>query len=251
MNEPISIVTNEGMINKIMNEDCIQTMGKMPDKSIDLVITSPPYNFDAGSHIGHKYNGKLKDNLSIDDYYNWQKQCITEMIRVSKYVFYNIQLISGNKNALYRLIGNFENVLKEIIIWDKTTAEPAMNEKVLNSQYEFVLVFSEDPGRKFETAYFNRGELSNLWYIRKTHNWKDEIFPNHSAIFPLTLPSKIIKYFSKEGDIIYDPFMGMGSTAIACIKSKRNYIGSEIIKEYCDLADERIDNFKRQLTLDL
>ncbi|MBK7380814.1 MAG: hypothetical protein IPJ03_17790 [Ignavibacteriales bacterium] len=97
MNEPISIVTNEGMINKIMNEDCIQTMGKMPDKSIDLVITSPPYNFDAGSHIGHKYNGKLKDNLSIDDYYNWQKQCITEMIRVSKYVFYNIQLISGNK----------------------------------------------------------------------------------------------------------------------------------------------------------
>ncbi|MBK7381647.1 MAG: hypothetical protein IPJ03_22165 [Ignavibacteriales bacterium] len=131
MNEPISIVTNEGMINKIMNEDCIQTMGKMPDKSIDLVITSPPYNFDAGSHIGHKYNGKLKDNLSIDDYYNWQKQCITEMIRVS--------------------------------------------EKVLNSQYEFVLVFSEDPGRKFETAYFNRGELSNLWYIRKTHNWKDEI----------------------------------------------------------------------------
>lgn len=236
-------------LNKIYNEDCLETMRRMQRGSCDLVITSPPYNFDAGSHIGHKYNGKVKDNLSIDEYYNWQKQCIEEMIRVGKYVFYNIQLISGNKQALYRLIGSFEGVLKEIIIWDKTSAEPAMNEKVLNSQYEFILIFSEDPGRKFNTAYFNRGGLSNLWYVRKVHNWKDEIFVEHSAIFPLEIPGRIIKYFSKEGDTVYDPFMGMGSTAIACIKSNRNYIGSEIVKEYCELAEKRIKPHRDQINL--
>ncbi len=236
-------------LNKIYNEDCLETMRRMQPGSCDLVITSPPYNFDAGSHIGHKYNKKVKDNLSVDEYFNWQKKCIDEMIRVGKYVFYNIQFISGNKQALCRLIGGYERVLKEIIIWDKTTAEPAMNENVLNSQFEFILIFSEDPGRKFNTAYFNRGELSNLWYVRKVHNWKDEIFLEHSATFPLEIPGKIIKYFSKEGDIIYDPFMGVGSTAIACIRANRNYVGSEIVSDYCEIARKRIEKELSQLKL--
>lgn len=239
-------------INKIYNEDCSETMARMPDKYCNVIITSPPYNFDAGSGIGHKYDFKskgYKDNLTQDDYFVWQSKCIKEMLRVSELVFYNIQMIAGNKDALFKIMGAFYNKIKELIIWDKTTAEPAINDNVLNSQYEFILVFSDNNKRKFDRAYFKKGTLSNVFYIKKYHNWRNEIFEDHKALFPPDLPAKIINNFTKENDIVYDPFMGLGTTALVCIKTKRNYIGSEINPNYCETIDKRIQQELSQLKL--
>lgn len=154
-------------VNKIYNEDCLETMARMPDGFVDLTVTSPPYNFDLGSHIGHKYNGKIKDKRTQNEYYEWQSNCIEKMIRVSKLTFYNIQMIAGNKDALFLLMGKFYKNIKEVIIWDKIYSEPAMSPNVMNSQFEFIIVFGPDNKRKFDKCNFSRGTLGNVFYIKK------------------------------------------------------------------------------------
>lgn len=91
-------------------------------------------------------------------------------------------------------------------------------------------------GRVIQNAKFNRGEMSNILRLGKGK----KISQIHDAIFPETLPDKLIKVFSNKGDLIYDPFMGSGTTAKMAILNERKYIGSEISKEYCDMANERI-----------
>lgn len=234
-------------INKTYNEDCLQTMSRMPDKFVNLIVTSPPYNFDAGSGLGNKYNGK-RDRMTQDDYFEWSKKVIDEALRISKLVCYNIQMIAGNKTALMKLIGNYAEQMREIIIWDKKYSEPAMNEKVLNSEWEFILLMSEQGGgRKIDEAEFERGTVSNILRVNKNKGSGE----NHSACFPNAIPDRLINYFSKEGELIYDPFMGLGTTAISAIKYKRNFIGSEISDEYCKIAEKRIAPYLNQTVLNL
>jgi len=133
-------------MNKIFNEDCLITMSKMTNDFCDLIVTSPPYNFNAGSGLGTKYNGTFKDNLSQEEYFDWSVKVITECMRVSKLVCWNIQMISGNKQALLKYIGYFSNNIQEILIWDKQYSEPAINEKVFNSEFEFIIIFNKKGG---------------------------------------------------------------------------------------------------------
>lgn len=233
-------------INKIYNEDCMETMKRMPDNFVDLVVTSPPYNFDAGSGLGNKYNGQ-KDGKSMNEYYEWSVKIITELLRVSKLVCYNIQMLAGNKEALMQLIGKFAFQIRDIIIWDKMNEAPAMNEKVLNSRFEFIFILSANGGgRKIEEAQFDRGTVSNLWKI--SHG--KQLFKEHSATFTELLSDKLVKCFSKENDLVYDCFMGSGTTAISSLRYKRNFIGSEISPKYCKLANKRIENFTNQIKIE-
>lgn len=235
-------------LNKIYNEDCIVTMQKMQDKSIDYIITSPPYNFgkDAIHGVDAKYTD-YKDDLTQEQYYEWQKKLIIEMLRVTKkHIFYNIQMISGNKIALFKLIGYFAENIKELMIWDKLHGEPAMLQGVLNSVYELIIIFSNDePQKRVFSDVEWRGTQDNI--IRNKKNFNNKI--NHFAVMPLNLPRKLIAIWSKQNDIIYDPFMGSGTTAIACALEKRNFIGSEISKEYFDIAVNRINNETSQTKL--
>jgi len=228
----------EDFINKIINGDCLEVMKGIPDKSVDLVLTSPPYNFNAGSGLGDKYEEGFNDSLKPDDYLRQQIASIQEMIRVSNLVFYNIQMIAGNKDCLTDLIGIFSKKLKEIIVWDKMTAEPAINENCLNSQFEFILVFCDNNRRKFDRCFFPKGTLSNVWKIGKnTAKVTDE---KHSAIMPMSLPLKVLENFSKLDDIILDPFSGSGTTAVACKELGRKFIGIEINSKYCEIAQRRL-----------
>lgn len=246
-------------LNKIYNENCLDTMSRMPDNFVDLIVTSPPYNINLRIR-GDKYCKRSKnesgpcnkyetftDDLDIDSYYEFQETIILEMLRVSKQSFYIIQLITGNKEAIFKLIGRFCKEIKEFIIWDKTLAEPAIMNNVLNSEFEIILVFDKTTARQrmFDNGNFNRGTLSNIFRISKSEAGSEK----HKATFPLKMPKTIIKYFSNEGQIIYDPFMGLGTTAIAAIDLKRQFIGSEISKEYCDLAKKRLEPFLNQTKL--
>ena len=142
-----------------------------------------------------KYAG-YDDNLPMDEYYQFNKDVIIELLRVSDLVFYNVQFLTGNKPALFKLIGEFSNQLKEVIIWDKVNAQPAIGSKVMNSQFEVLLVFqnSSPMSRAFETAQFDRGTLPNLWQIKRGK----KIDKDHGAVFPLELAEKVISNFSKE-----------------------------------------------------
>ena len=111
---------------------------------------------------------------------------------------------------------------------------------VLNRQSELIIVFDNSTAinRTFYKCNFDRGTLSDVWKIARGK----KISKDHGAVFPEELVQKIIENFSDEGDLIYDPFMGTGTTGHVASLYKRNYIGSEISKNYCKVAEERIWN---------
>ena len=251
-------------LDHIYNMDCLEWMRGMEDNSVDAIITSPPYNFclrvrgegytkrSKNEEFGqtgqtfNKYTNGLTDDLDMEEYYEWQCQCIDEMLRLARgIVFYNIQIITGNKFAVLRILGKYSDRIREVLIWDKLTAEPAMHEGVLNSEYELIIAFdkSDCKGRQFRTANWERGTLSNVIRIGKNRE------NDHRAAFPLLLPRTLIHNFTNEGDIIADPFMGSGTTAIAAISEKRHFVGCELNKEYFDKAVRRIKAEQAQLSL--
>ena len=251
-------------LDQIYNLDCLDGMKHIPDGSIDACLTSPPYNFCLRIHSGkwtkrskneksgfsplpmNKYEGDLSDALDMDEYFEWQCKVIDEMLRVSKgIVMYNIQIVTGNKEAVLRILGHYAGQIRDVLIWDKQTAEPAMHDAILNSEFELIVMFDHGDckGRLFKVANWERGTLSNVLRIGK--NRENE----HRAAFPLQLPKTLIHYFTNENDTVLDPFMGSGTTAVACIKEKRHFIGFELNKDYFDKACRRIDAERRQLSL--
>ncbi len=235
--------------NQIFNESCIETMKKIPDNFVDVVITSPPYNMNLRirngeycsrqivKEISTKYED-FPDNLPINDFYEFHSNVLRELLRISNLVFYNIQIVTGSKRAFFKMIGEFSENLKDIIIWDKRYAQPAIGEQVLNRRSELILVFENDYpiSRQFRSATFKRGTLDDVWVIDRERT-KTE---THGATFPQKLISTIIENFSKEGDIIYDPFLGTGTTAVVAKKFNRKYIGSEISKKYFKVCKDRL-----------
>jgi site-specific DNA-methyltransferase (adenine-specific)/modification methylase len=236
-------------LNKVYNESCLETLKKMKDGSIDAVITSPPYNMNLRIRNGKycsrqivkelstKYSN-FDDNLPIDEYYELHLNILKELLRVSDMVFYNIQIVTGSKRAIFKIIGELSDYLKDIVIWDKGHGQPAMAERVMNRRTELILIFDKNNAisRQFEKCNFKRGTLDDLWLIKRGKKVSSE----HGAVFPEELVSTILENFTNSGDVIYDPFMGTGSTAVVCKKMKRKYIGSEISKEYLKVIDERL-----------
>jgi site-specific DNA-methyltransferase (adenine-specific)/modification methylase len=161
-------------------------------------------------------------------------------------------MIAGNKEALLKYIGYFHKEIREILIWDKQYSEPAINEKVFNSEYEFIILFDKNGGgRKIEQAQFSRGTVANVIRQNKSKNSikSKNKQDNHFAVFPDALPDRLINYFSKEDDVIFEPFIGSGTTALSAIKYKRKFIGCELVKEYFDIAEQRINAAQSQISL--
>lgn len=239
------------MINKIFNESCLNTLARMSDNSVDLVITSPPYNMNLRIRNGKycsrqitkefstKYDG-FDDNLPIDEYFDFHLCVIKELLRVAPIVFYNVQIVTGSKRAVFKLLGVMNEYVKDIIVWDKDNAQPAMSEGVLNRQYELIIVFAKRDAisRKFNYCNFERGTLNDVWRIKRGK----KVTNLHGATFPEELVEKILINFSRERDVVYDPFMGTGTTAVVCKNMNRRFIGSEIITSYVEVAKERLQN---------
>jgi site-specific DNA-methyltransferase (adenine-specific) len=243
-------------VNKIFNENCLETLKRFDDNSIDIVITSPPYNMNLrirnGSYCSRqivkefstKYEG-FDDNLPIDEFYELHSNIIRELLRVSGIIFYNIQIVTGSKRAFFKIIGEFSEQLKDIVIWDKGVGQPAMSPGVLNRQSELILIFEKENAisRKFSKFNFKRGTLGDIWNISRGR----KIDKSHGAVFPEKLVSTILENFSNEGDIVYDPFMGSGTTAVVSQKLNRKWLGSELSQNYCELIQKRIDEVQKGL----
>ena len=238
-------------LNKIYNESCLTTLSKLKDDSVDVVITSPPYNMNLRirkgeycsrqivKEISTKYEG-FADNLPIEEYNKFHSDVLRELLRVSNLVFYNVQIVTGSKRSIFKMIGDFSKNLKDIIIWDKGYAEPAIQEQVLNRQSELILVFEKDYpiSRQFRSAVFKRGTLGDVWKIGRDR--KKERGQNHGVVFPEELIKTIIENFSKKNDVIYDPFLGTGTTAVVAKKLGRKFLGSELLKSYYKISQKRL-----------
>lgn len=234
---------------RLIHGDCLDAMKSIEDGSVDLVLTSPPYNMNLRIRDGKycsrqivkelttKYES-FDDNLTMNQYFDFNKDVLTECLRVSDLVFYNVQFLTGNKPALFKLLGEFHLNIKEFIVWDKVTAQPAIGEGVMNSQFEVLIVLqgSAPESRAFNECGFSRGTLTNLWRIKRGGKYNG----THGAAFPEELAEMVVSNFSKEGGSVLDPFMGVGTTGVACKNLHRNFIGMEIDEDYFKIAQERI-----------
>jgi len=238
--------------NIIYNENCLETLKKMDDKSIDCVnmnlrIRNGKYcSRQIVKELSTKYID-FDDNMPIDDYYKLHSKILKELLRVGKIIFYNIQIVTGSKRAVFKMIGDFNEQLKDIIIWDKINAAPSMQKKVINRRSELILIFESENSisRMYDIANFNRGEMDDIWRIKRGK----KVDKNHSAVFPIELVEKILLNFTLENQIVYDPFMGLGTTALCCVKKNRKYIGSELSKDYVEIAKKRIEHQQSQMTM--
>ena len=230
-------------LNVVYNEDCLEGMKQIPNKSVDLVITDPPYLIDTvGSGLySQKDKQYIKELNFMKD--GFSKEILDEICRVMKKI--NLYIFCSQKQII-PLLDYFVREKKcnwNIITWHKTNPIPACGNKYLTDT-EYVLFFREK-GVKIYGDY-----QTKFTYYLTPLNQKDKIKYNHPTIKPLNIIQNFIINSSKEGEIILDPFMGSGTTAIACMNMNRNFIGFEIDKGYYDIILERIKNHKPTIIQD-
>lgn len=229
---------------KLYNDDNKNVLHGIPDKSIDLIVTDPPYEMNgpikAGSGGTVNNLGKFditllslnKQNLTLG--YNIENYAV-EFIRIMKepniYIWCNKKQIPEYLNIYV----NEYNCLFDIICWHKTNALPTYSNKYLTDT-EYLLYFHKGKGKCFPQSY----EDAKTFYLAPI-NHKDRKLYEHPTIKPLDLTEKIIRNSSKENDTILDCFMGSGTTGVACKNLNRNFIGIEIDEEYFNVAKNRIE----------
>jgi site-specific DNA-methyltransferase (adenine-specific) len=148
-------------------------------------------------------------------------------------------------------MNEYKDNIKEVFIWTKTNPPSSIVETMCSSGYEYIFCFSKDnpESRKFNYCNFNNrnGDYMKNVIIKPVNSGKEN--KGHSFAFGDWLPNHFINYFSKEGDLIYDSFMGTGTTAKSAHIYNRNWIGSEISKNYVDIAEKRLKPYINQQTL--
>lgn len=260
-NNNSDIIVNEfpnELLNTIIASSC-ENMKDIPNNSLHLMITSPPYN------VSKEYD----NDLSLNEYLSLLKNCFTETYRV---------LVDGGRACInianigrkpYIPLSDYvSKIMIEIgfnmrgeIIWNKSAGAgistawgsfQSASNPILRDVHEYILIFSKGNykrERDKEEKELRKDNITKEEFIEWTKsvwtmNTESAKRIGHPAPFPEELPNRLIKLFSFTNDIVIDPFMGSGTTAIAAIKNNRNFVGYEINKEYINLANNRILNLK-------
>lgn len=225
-------------LNKITCGDSYKLIKELPDKSVDLIVTDPPYlieNTKAGGHSNlaksiQSMNNELANGILTQGI---NEEILDEFMRVMKVP--NIYIWCNHKQ-IPMYLDFFVNKHKcsfDIIIWVKTNAMPLFNNKYLTDK-EYCLYFRKgaycnpQSYKEAKTVYFQPINIS------------DKQLFEHTTIKPINIIQTLIKNSTKENDIVLDCFMGSGTTAVACQETNRQYIGFEISQKWCDIANNRL-----------
>lgn len=256
--------------NKVICGDCIELMKKMPEKSVDVIVTSPPYN------IGVKYNSH-EDNMPFNEYLDWMEEFSKECFRVLKEngsFFFNIGDKPSDELRSFKVAERITKKFKlqNTINWIKSIAIPEENVNVghykpvnsrryLNNGHEFIFHFTkkgdvevdklsigvpyQDKSNigRWENAKQDLRDRGVMWFIPYETVQSEKM---HPAMFPIKLPEMCIKLHGlKKGKLlVLDPFMGSGSTCIASKNLGCDYIGFEKDKMYCEIAKNLLSQQK-------
>jgi DNA modification methylase len=218
--------------------DSDQVAKLMNGEKADIAFTSPPYN--AGTTPTEIKMGKKSkyandsDNKDENEYLKLLIDFTNNSLLFCEYSFVNIQSLSGNKTALIDFLYNLKSIYADTLIWNKQNAQPAMANNVLNSQFEYVHVFSTKANRAIGTKEF-RGTLSNVIDISKQSANKVK---EHNATFPIDFASFFISNFCENS--IIDLFCGSGTTMVVSHQLKRKCYGMELDPKYCDVIVKRM-----------
>jgi len=239
--------------NKIICGDSLKVLKNMPDNCVDLVFTSPPYNF------GLDYESN-EDSHYWDKYFKFLFKIFDECIRVLKYggrIIVNVQPLFSDYIPSHHIISNYfmskKLIWKGEILWEKNNYNckytawgswKSPSSPYLKYTWEFLEVFSKGTLKKegnrknadITADEFKKWVLSK-WSIAPERNMKKY---NHPAMFPEELVIRVLKLFSFQNDIILDPFNGVGTTSYIAKITGRRYIGIDISEEYCKKAKDRI-----------
>lgn len=238
-------LTIEEAKNHIIHGDCLSVMRALPDKCIDVIFTSPPYNLKTSSGNGFRYKAKkgrwlnaalmdgyegYGDDLPYDEYVAWQKKCVSEMMRLIKddgVVFYN------NKNRVQNgLIEDRGEILKgfplrQVIVW-KRSGGVNMNNGYFVPACEQIYMLCH---KEFQLAPL-ANRFTDVWDITQEMN------NPHPAPFPVALADRIMQ--STTGKVVLDPFGGSGTTGVSARRFNRDFILIEQSADYCKMAQSRI-----------
>lgn len=234
----------EGFMNKIICGDVLEVMKKIPEETIELVVTSPPYNLKNSTGNGMKdgrggkwANAALQkgyshhnDCMPHDEYVQWQRDCLNEMMRIipeDGAIFYNHKwrVQNGVLQDRQDIVSGFP--VRQIIIW-KRKGGFNFNPGYFVPTYEVIYLIAKP---KFKLAPKANGH-GDVW------EFTQEMNNEHPAAFPVSLIDRIIS--ATTAQTILDPFMGSGTTAISALNHGRQYVGIELSPEYCDMANKRI-----------
>ena len=228
-------------LNNIYHMDCLKGIKLIPDHSIDLIMTDPPYLMEDSRRIPHtplaknlqSLNSQIQDNKLGSGFNPF---ILDEMIRVMKHINCYIWC---NKAQIPQYIDFFVKKYKcifDIIIWAKTNPMPTFNRKYLSDK-EICLYF-----RKSGLCDPKSYGAARTVYLQPT-NVLDKHKYGHPTIKPLNIIKQLIENSTKEGDVVLDTFIGSGTTAAACIETGRQYIGFEINEAFYNIALKRLHEY--------
>lgn len=212
--------------------DCLEIMKDIPDKSIDLIVTDPPYLINYKTNRRKEKNHDFCSVIKNDNNFDMIHEYINECYRILKdnkamYMFCNCDRVDYFKQELEK--AGFK--IKNMIIWVKNNHTAGDLQAQFGKKYE--ILFLVNKGR----CLFNGKRLTDVWFF-------DKVVGNvqvHQNQKPVDIIKQCIEKHSKENDIVFDGFMGSGSTGVACINTNRNFIGIELDETYYKIACERIN----------
>ena len=223
-------------LNKIYNEDCLEGMKRIPDGSVDLIVTDPPYliNYKTGHRKdkAHRFN----DVILNDDNEQLIADYVKECYRILKddtamYLFCSSHKVDFFKRELEK-----EFSIKNMIIWVKNNHTAGDLESAFGRKYEIVFLVNKGQRK------FNGERLTDIWEFPRVSG-DGQLHQNQK---PIELIKRCIEKHSNVGEVVFDGFMGSGTTAAAALDTDRNYIGFELDEYYFNVAEKRIKNHTTQ-----
>ena len=253
-------------MDTIYNEDLFKTTDRTELKSkVDLVITSPPYNT---SRVGasDKYNSRydtFQDFKTDQDYIDWTVDIFNaydKVLRKDGCVLYNISYSSENPHLIWLTVADIIRRTKfttaDCIVWKKSNALPnnrSKNKLTRIIEYVFVFVRKDefktfDANKKVVSRIERTGQANfeNVYNYFEAKN-NDGSTKLNKATFSSDFVCKLLDIYAKPNSIVYDSFMGTGTTAVGCIKKRMRYVGSELSEAQCIYAEDRVSKVKNQL----
>ena len=242
------------MLNQIHQGDCKDIISDMEDDSIDLVITSPPYN------VGVEY-GEYEDNIPMSEYIVMIEDLfftLNQKVKNTGRVCINVSL--KNENGIVDIPSIIKEKAKTVgwdlrfeIIWNKGSSEsstawgswlsPSSPRPIFN--HEYIFVFDIDDEKRESKQTIKKEKFMNI--VKSVWTINPETSSSHPAPFPKEIVRRLIQLNSYEEDVVLDPFIGSGTTAVVAEKMNRNWVGIDVDEDYIEMSYQRIENETKRI----